>query len=138
MVIHFSDCLYLGLCGLLLARLGCFYFLHGLSFLRLVLNSCRRALDGFVDGGIGKLSAGGGFFSKPTKSVLTLSPFVTEALRLERFLILLLDLSASSLDLDLGTSDSDPDVGPLGERGVCGGPTFLDTSGSFSLPPIAG
>ena len=88
----------------------------------------QEGIRWFVDGGTGELSTGGGFFSKPTKSVLTLSPLVTEALRLERFLILLSDLSASSLDLDLGTPDSDPDVEPSGERGVCGGPTFLDTS----------
>ena len=43
-------------------------------------NSCRRALDGFVDGGTGELSTGGGFFSKSTKSVPTLSPPETEAL----------------------------------------------------------
>ena len=114
--------------------LFCLFVLNLLVF----HNSCRRALDGSADGGIGEFSTGGGFFSKLTESVLILSLFVTESLRLESFLILLLDLFALSLDLDLGTPDSDPDVGPSGERGVCGGPTFLDTSGSFSLSPIAG
>ena len=101
-------------------------------------NSCRRALDGSADGGIGEFSIGGGFFSKPTELVLTLSLFVTESLCLESFLILLLDLFALSLDLDLGIPDSVPDVGPSGGLGVCGGPIFLDTSGSFSSSPIAG